>query len=148
MKFAYCLLTVFCMAAVCSCTDKEVQAPQVNSNSLPGAWEIRGLWGALIDVDPNSFKPGNGNIWSFSGSLFSQRDKDSVYNSGVYSVSNTGFNPVENRTVNRFIFNGASAESFELLHDTLFVFSIRTDQYGYEAVYVKVSDDTTGYSLH
>lgn len=120
-----------------------MQSPQVNSNMLPGAWEQRGFWGPLIDFNPDAYKPGNGNIWSFRDSLFSQRNKDSIYNSGVYTIFSNSFSPVENRTISRFIFNGAPAESFEVRNDTLFIFSTQTDQFSYEAVYVKIADDTS-----
>ena len=152
MKLRHFILSAFVIGSFSifySCGDKNITSPHVNSKVLPGVWEIRDLFGPLIDVDPNYLLPGNGNTWSFSDSFFVKRNKDSVYKSGTYTISNnSGINPLNNKSVNQFIFDSIPAESFVLQHDTLFIFDHVTDQFQSTAVYIKIADNISKNTGH
>ena len=140
----YCLIAVLILLAysVISCTSesKEVTPLKVNSNVLSGTWEMRGLTGGMVPYNPNSYKPGNGNIWKFTADHFERIYNDSVYDSGSYRVTNTGVDLNTNRTINQFIFNDTPAESFELKNDTLHIYNGMIAADGTISRYVKIAD--------
>src|SRR5947209_12260405 len=116
----YCIIAVLValIGFTISCTGSIEGKPKLlNSNILPGTWELRGITGGMKIPDPNNFKPGNGNTWKFTDTYFERMLHDSVYNSGSYSVADTGLDMNTGRKISQFIFNSTPAESFELKND-------------------------------
>jgi hypothetical protein len=139
----YCIIAVLIIliGAIVSCTSSINDRPMLlSSNALPGTWELRGITGGMTIPDPNNYKPGNGNIWRFTGAHFERTLHDSVYNSGSYSVTDTGVDMNTGRRISQFIFNGTPAESFEIKNDTLHIYYGEIAADGVISYYVKIAD--------
>jgi hypothetical protein len=55
-----------------------------NDNQLIGKWEYRGTSCYCTPPDPNSVKPGNGNIIIFTANTYKRLKKDTLVKSGTY----------------------------------------------------------------
>ena len=139
----YCIIAVLIMltGAIVSCTSSSKDQPKLlSSNSLSGTWELRDITGGMIIPDPNNYKHGNGNIWRFTGVHFERILHDSVYDSGTYTVADTGVDRNTRRRISQFIFNGTPAESFEIKNDTLHIYYGEIAADGVISYYVKIAD--------
>jgi hypothetical protein len=138
----YCIIAVLIiLIGAISCTSSSKDQPKlVISNTLPGTWELRGITGGMAIPDPNNYKPGNGNIWRFTNAHFERILHDSVYNSGSYTVADTGVDMNTGRRISQFIFDGAPAESFEIKNDTLHIYYGEIAADGVISHYVKIAD--------
>src|SRR5690349_20265433 len=89
----YSIITVLIILIgfIVSCTSSSKdQIKLLSSNTLSGTWKLRGITGGMVIPDPDNYKPGNGNIWRFADTHFERILHDSVYNSGSYTVADTG----------------------------------------------------------
>ena len=137
----YCLIIVLIIliGSILSCTHSKEQT-HLLSNTLSGMWELRGTTGGMRIPGPNDYKPGNGNIWKFTDTHFERILNDSTYNSGNYTIANTGVDMNTGRKISQFVFNGTPAESFEIKNDTLHIYSGMIAADGTIAHFVKVAD--------
>ncbi|MFC0515099.1 hypothetical protein ACFFGT_12850 [Mucilaginibacter angelicae] len=76
------LLLFGVLAVLLSC--KKDKTP--NNDQLIGKWEYRGTGGCecVPPKDPNSVKPGNGNIITFTSTTYQRFNKDTLIKSGTY----------------------------------------------------------------
>ena len=140
-RYSIIVVLVTLIGVTLSCTSSIEDKPKLlNSNILAGAWELRGTTGGMIVPDPNNFKPGNGNIWKFTDTSFERIIHDSVYNSGSYTVADTGIDMNTGRKISQFIFNNTPAESFELMNDTLHIYYGMIAADGVIQHYIKIAD--------
>lgn len=140
----YCVTAILIMVMGCaiSCTSSSKEHTKIlNASTLPGTWELRSTTGGMAVPDPNNYKPGNGNIWKFTDTHFERILRDSVYNSGSYTVANTGVDMNTGRKISQFVFNGAPAESFELKNDTLHIYYGVIAADGVIGHYVKIDNE-------
>ena len=137
----YCLITVLIIliGSILSCTHPKEQT-HLSIDSLPGVWELRGATGGMRVPDPNDYKPGNGNIWKFTDNHFERILHDSVYNSGSYTVANTGEDMNTGRKISQFVFNGTPAELFEIKNDTLNIYNGMIAAGGTITHFIKIAD--------
>jgi hypothetical protein len=80
----YCMkkLLLFGVFAVLLSCEKD-KTP--NNDQLVGRWEYRGTsCYCAPSKDPNSVKPGNGNIIAFTSNTYQRLKKDTLINSGTY----------------------------------------------------------------
>ncbi len=141
-QYRLMVIIIVMAGAIISCTrnSSETASLQLDGSTLPGVWELRGSSGGMLPYNPDNYKPGNGDIWKFTGDHFERIYRDSVYNSGSYTVANNGVDLNTNRTINQFIFNGEPAESFELKNDTLHIYYGLIAADGVISHFVKISN--------
>jgi hypothetical protein len=139
----YCVIAalIILTGTIVSCTSSSKDHPRLQiSKALQGTWELRGITGGMAIPEPNNYKPGNGNTWRFAGTHFERMLHDSVYDSGSYTIADTGVDMNTGRRINQFIFNGTPAESFEIRNDTLHIYYGEIAADGVISHYVKVAD--------
>lgn len=137
---AVVILLTACFAG-CTSSNKEITQQKLKTNILPGVWELRGVTGGMKLYNPDDYKPGNGDLWRFTDTYFARVYHDSLFNSGSYTVTNTGVDMNTNRTINQFVFDNTPAESFELKNDTLHIYNGIIAADGTISHYVKIADD-------
>lgn len=141
MKPSFLVFILLYTAFFTSC-NKDIQSPkQTNGKVLAGIWELRVMSGGTVAYVPNDYRPGNGNLWSFTQTTFERIYKDSVYRGGTYSISlGTGTDLNTGRKIDQFIFNNEPAESFELRNDTLRFYYGAIPYDGVIEMFVKIAD--------
>ena len=143
MKYIYLSSLLVWVLVLGSCTKKGPSDTLTNGKVLTGVWELRDVVGGMAPYNPDLYAPGNGTLWVFKQKDFARVFKDSVYQSGTYSVSKgTGADLNTGRKIDQFIFNSLPSESFELKNDTLSFYYGAIALDGDIERYVKISDDT------
>lgn len=133
-----CFVIVVLLLTACT---KEKQPSRVNPKKLEGIWELRVSSGGMVAFSPGLFAQGNGDQWRFTGSEYARYFKDTLYQTGKYTISiGTGTDPNTQRSIDQFIFDQVPSESFELRDDTLRFYYGPIAADGIIQMYVKISD--------
>jgi len=117
------VLILLLVAAGCN-RSKSTDEKKVYSHSLQGAWELRNVFGGFGPPGrPNTFAPGNGNIWSFKDSTFKRYEKGTLIDSGSFTIDRDTC-PATNTLMDAFTFGNSQNNYgmqifFEISHDTM-----------------------------
>jgi hypothetical protein len=140
MKRIPFLVVIIAVLACAACT-KEKEPVRTNPKKLEGIWELRVIGGGMLPFDPERVRPGNGDQWRFSETEYGRYFKDTLYRTGIYTVSRgTGTDPNTQRIIDQFVFDQVPSESFELRDDTLRFYYGPIAADGVILMYAKISD--------